>query len=103
MFSWPLRMIISAMLALSLGGMACPAQAEQHAAPATCVEGAKMHHDTLPQKHAKLTVCLAVCLADLPDMAPYAGMKAMPPIHFQLPEIEGDGFSVEVATPPPRW
>ena len=95
-------MLVAAVLALSLGGLACPALAQQPTAPALCSDGAGMHHDTSPQKHADLAVCVAVCLADLPDMAPHAGLKAPTPVHFQALSLEGSGFSLEVATPPPR-
>ena len=96
-------MIVAAVLALSLGGLACPALAQQQTAAAPCSDGAGMHHDTSPQKHAKLTVCAFVCLADLPEMTPNAEHNALRSLHFQLPNPEGSGFSLEVATPPPRW
>lgn len=102
MFDRTFRTLVAAVLALSLGGMACPALAQQQTAAAPCSDGAGMHHDTTPQKQAKLTVCVSVCLADLPDMTAHAGLEALPPVHFQLPNTEGGGFSAEVATPPPR-
>ena len=102
MFDRAFRMLVAAVLALSLGGMACPALAQQQAAPAPCSDAAGMHHDTSPQKHAKLTVCVSACLADLPAMTPHAGPEVLPPVHYQLLTTEGAGFSLEVAIPPPR-
>jgi hypothetical protein len=94
------RTLVAAVIALSLGGMSCPLQAQQQTAP--CSDGAGMHHDTSPQKHANLTVCGSACLADLPDLIAHAGLEAPPAVHFGLPNAESNGFSVEVATPPPR-
>ena len=95
-------MLVSAVLALSLGGLACPVLAQQQTAPAPCSDEAGMHHDTSPQKHPKPQVCTTVCLADLPDMSPHVELKALPAVHFQSRSSEGNGFSLEVATPPPR-
>ena len=102
MFDRTFRRLVAAVLALSLGGMACPALAQQETAAAHCSDGAGMHHETSPQKHAKLTVCVSVCIADLPDLAPQAELKVLPPVHFRALSLEGSGFSLEVATPPPR-